>query len=405
VNNHQRAIKYSSLFYTGFVWWVLAKATASGYEKYQAMCHSVKELLYNNTFRYRGSRHLLFFGATVLLFSLVLYLRFPDRSWFSLLKLTLTNALFFFGYAYLTIFLLIPEFLIKRKIGYFILLFVLSGLGLSVLKLAFSETIFYAAIAPQIMAVPHELGLRAIVMNTKDMSFIVAVFCVAKYVKDFLYVEQLRKALETQKKNAQQKLLRSQFDPHFMFNTINNLYALSLLNPEQTKEVIHRIKIILNYMIGESQKEFVMLSQEIALVENYIHIEKLRYGKRLKISLNTEGAVDTASVPPMVLFFLVENCFRHGSSLDAGVPWINIRVKAEPGQLSLCTENSKPDGNNTSATSYDEGEGLKSLRKRLELLYSPGGYEWNIENGAKLFKLKIVLKNNYNSELLQATYR
>lgn len=367
------------------------------------MCDTLKELLYNKTFRYRGSRHVLFFAATVLLFSLVLWLSYPNRSWFNLLKLTFVNALFFFAYAYITIFLLIPEFLMKRKVAYFMLLFVLSGFGLSVLKLAFSETIFYAAIAPQFAATSGELGLRAIVMNTKDMSFIVAGFCVAKYVKDFVYVEQLRKALEAQKKNARQKLLHSQFDPHFLFNTINNLYALSLLQPAQTKEIIRRIKTILRYIIDHSQKEFVSLRQEIALVENYIQIEKLRYGARLKISLTTEGALDAAIVPPMVLFFLVENCFRHGSSLDAGVPWINIGVKAEAGQLCLCTENSKP-GRGAAPVASD-GEGIKNLRKRLDLLYSPGGYEWRVENRPSLFKLKLVLKNNYNSELLQPTYR
>ena len=165
-------------------------------------------------------------------------------------------------------------------------------------------------------------NLRFIIVNTKDMTFIVALFCIAKYVKDYMYAERIWKILEMKNKEAQLKLYQSQFDPHFLFNTINNLYALSLLNPKKTKEVIERIKIVLKYITGDTQKEFVDLQHEILLVENYIQLEKLRYGKRLKVEFETEGNLLSQKIPPMILFYLVENCLKHGSSLDAGTPWI-----------------------------------------------------------------------------------
>src|SRR5680860_1691796 len=134
------------------------------------------------------------------------------------------------------------------------------------------------------------------------MTFIVALFCIAKYVKDYMYAERIWKILEMKNKEAKLKLYQSQFDPHFLFNTINNLYALSLLNPKKTKEVIERIKIVLKYITGDTQKKFVDLQHEILLVENYIQLEKLRYGKRLKVEFETEGNLRSQKIPPMILF-------------------------------------------------------------------------------------------------------
>ena len=365
----------------------------------------MKKLLYDNTFLYRGSRHLLFFSATVLVFSLILYVQHKEHGYFHLLKVTFVNALFFFSYAYITIFLLIPEFLIKRKIGFFILLFILIGFGLSALKLISSDTIFYAFISPENIPEAGFMDFRSMVVNTKDMSFIVAVLCIAKYVKDYIYAEQIRTGLEKQKKAAQQKLLGSQFDPHFLFNTINNLYALSLLNPVKTKEVIFRIKIVLNYIISESQKEFVRLSEEISLVENYIQLEKLRYGKRLQIAFTKEGDMENTKTPPMILFFFVENCFKHGSSLDAGVPWINVLVKVDGSKLLLVTENSKPRSGVHPGNVEMEGEGFKNLTKRLAILYGKDGYRLSIENRDTSFKASLELQTKDIFEVLQSTYR
>ncbi|MFV0590198.1 MAG: sensor histidine kinase [Draconibacterium sp.] len=363
----------------------------------------MNKLLYNNGLWYRGSRHFLFFVSMVLLFSFVLLSQHPNESYLNLLKITLINALFFFSYAYITIFLLVPEYLLKHKVLYFILFFALVGIALSALKLLVSETIFYASISPGAVPESGIMSLRFIVMNAKDMTFIVAVLSIAKYVKDFLYAERLRKELEEEGRQAQQKLMQSQFDPHFLFNTINNLYALSLLNPEKTKEVILRIKEVLKYIIDESPKDSVLLSDEITLIENYIQLEKLRYGKRLKVSLETQGELNKVRIPPMVLFLLTENCFKHGSRLDAGIPWIKIAVNADDNKIVLQTENSFPKTATGNTTGNDAVHGLKSLEKRLTLLYQKDGYNLNINSEDSVFHVKLELKKNL--EISFSTYR
>lgn len=347
------------------------------------------KLIFDNSLKYRATRHLLFFLTTVLVFTAVLHVQDKDESMVKALWIVLLNAILFFSYAYITIFLLIPELLLSKKIVWFIVLFLLVGIALSALKLIVSDQIFYSSISPENIGRKGVFNLRFIVVNTKDMTFIVALFCIAKYVKDFIYAERVRELLAIETKEAQRKLFQSQFDPHFLFNTINNLYAISLLNPVKTIEVISRIKTVLNYIIEEIQKARVDLQSEIELVKNYIQLEKLRYGSRLKVDLNVMGNIEAHKIPPMILFFLIENAFKHGSSLDAGTPWIKAEVKAEPESTILWVENSKP--SNPASTNQKENQ-LMHLRKRLDIMYKPNGYELKIDETEDLYSVYIKLK-------------
>ena len=363
----------------------------------------MNKLLYNNSVLYRGTRHILFFVITVVLFTGILFVQSENDNLPHIFGITLGNAFFFFGYAYITIFLLVPELLLKAKPFWFIVVFLLIGIGLSALKLLFSDYIFYASIAPENISGNGAFNLRLIVMNTKDMTFIVALFCIAKYVKDYILTEDLRKKLEQQHRKAQTTLLQSQFDPHFMFNTINNLYALSLLNPGKTNEVISRMKIVLTYIINESLKEFVTLEDEVELVENYLQLEKLRYGKRLKVSYKTEGDLTAAKIPPMILFLLVENSFKHGSSLDAGAPWITILVQATAEEIIIETENSKPEGLQKKRKEIERGSGYSGLKRRLNIIYDGQGYNLKVKDMGDKFKVRLELKNTHEDRHL--TYR
>lgn len=364
----------------------------------------MNRLLFDIKLKYRFFRHFIFFITVVFSFAIVLYTRKDDMSFVNVLFVTFTNSLFFLGYAYISIFLLIPEFLLKNKIGWFLLLFILVGFGLSALKIVISDEIFYSAISPENFTDKKMKSLHFILTNTKDMTFIVALFCVAKYAKDYIYNENLRRKLEKQNKEAQRRLLQSQFNPHFLFNTINNLYALSLLKPETTNEITERLQIVLGYIVEQSQRDFVSLEDEFFLVENYILLEKIRYGDRLKIDLKKEGELRSWNVPPMVLFFLVENCFKHGSSPDAKEPWIGIKVKATQQSIVFFVANSKPLDSVQKSNNGQDDKGLNNLRKRLDILYNKDGYKIEINDSIESYTIKLELTKALN-EISWKTYR
>ena len=360
----------------------------------------MNQFLYNNSLRFRFIRHMLFFLITIVVFSTILFVQNNSESFVGTLSVTFINALFFYSYAYITIFFLIPELLLTNKVGWFVALFLLVGVAFSALKLLVSDQIFYSSISPENIEKSGILNLRFIAVNTKDMTFIVALFCIVKYIKDYLFAEETRKVNTKQTKEAQRKLFQTQFDPHFLFNTINNLYATSLLNPLKTKEVLSRIKIVLNYIIDQIQHEYVELESEIELAKNYIQLEMLRYGNRLKVDFKIEGDTQSHKISPMILFFLIENCFRHGSSLDAGKPWINIEIKLEPGKTQLLVENSKPSNQQHEIKNNQQ---LKHLRKRLNIMYKPGGYDLKIWDTDNSYKVYIELKQEIGNR--QNTYR
>lgn len=364
----------------------------------------INRFFYDNRLLYRVFRHLMFFLVTVSVFSVIHYVQSSEILFVSSFSITMFNAIFFFGYAYITIFLLIPELLIKGRWIWFILLFSLVGIAISALKLVFSKDIYYAFIAPENIQRQGMVSLRFIFVNAKDMTFIVALFCIAKYLKDYLYIETARKKLERENREAQARLLQSQFDPHFLFNTINNLYALSLLNHEKTTEIIHRIKTVLEYIFEDSQKDLVPLDREIALTDNYIQLEKLRYGKRLNTVFSVRGDTSSVKIPPMSLFILVENCFKHGSSLDAGNPWIEIALSVEKGKLYFSSKNSKPETViKKENTEYEKG-GLQNLRKRLDLIYSGNGYSMQIVDKRHTFCVTLEIHLN-KADVSNHTYR
>jgi two-component system, LytTR family, sensor kinase len=356
------------------------------------------DFLYNQNFRYRLARHLSFFWLTVLIFVAILHFREKGKDLTEVFFTVFLNALFFFGYAYITIFIIIPEFILKNRFIWAALIFLLVGIGLSSIKLLSSGEIFYSSLSPENIEQTGFFNLRFIIVNTKDMSFIVALFCIVKYAKEYLHADKIRKELEEQNKEAQNKLLQSQFDPHFLFNTINNLYALSLLDPDKTNKVIARMKSVLEYIIGESQKRFVSISLELGLLEDYIQLEKLRYGDRLNISVAKNMDYTYEKVPPMVFFVLVENCFAHGSSLDAGNPWIKVELAASIDYIVFKTLNSKPVNGSSVKPLGKEGVSLSNLKKRLDLLYKEN-YSLILNDKENTFEVELKLKRSVNADL------
>lgn len=159
-----------------------------------------------------------------------------------------------------------------------------------------------------------------------------------------IWFEQQKEKFEIEKRTLQSELnlLKAQIHPHFLFNTLNNLYALSLINSEKTTDVIRKFKRILQFSIHDAQLKRVPLQKELDMIHDYIEIEQIRYGDRLRVEYQITGSAEKLEIAPFILFTLVENCFKHGSSADAGKPWIKLSLHVKDGLIIFETKNSIP---------------------------------------------------------------
>lgn len=163
--------------------------------------------------------------------------------------------------------------------------------------------------------------------------------------------------------------LKAQIHPHFLFNTLNNLYVLTLQKSEKAPTTVLKLSEMLDYILYQCNDTRVTIEKETALIQNYIELEKLRYGDRLKLELEENIDNKNVLIAPLVLISIVENAFKHGASGAIDTPTIKISIEVKNHQLSFHVYNTKARIAQKDETNYKHGIGLKNTKKQLELLY------------------------------------
>jgi hypothetical protein len=184
-----------------------------------------------------------------------------------------------------------------------------------------------------------------------------------------LHLNELqKKEADRQRVMAEMNLLKAQIQPHFLFNTLNNLYGLALSSSVHTADSIMRLSKIMEYMLYNAEREQVPLAGEIQYIHDYIELEKLRYGHRLQVSWDIDGSLGHHLIIPLLLFPFIENAFKHGTHREDGDTWISVSCKQEDGAIVYRVVNSI--STLPGKTTNGRGYGLQNLRKRLELAYT-----------------------------------
>ena len=202
------------------------------------------------------------------------------------------------------------------------------------------------------------------------------------------YIEK-QKLLELHEKKREAELnaLKNQLNPHFLFNTLNSLYLLALKKSDKTVTVIENLSHILDYMLYRCDKKFVLLKDELNLINKYIELEQIRYGKRVTINYD-ESITGSEKIAPLLLLTFVENAFKHGVSEEIKTATINIQVKNIGNQFSFEIKNSKPFTGEK--TKERKSLGLLNVKKQLELLY-PKSHELNITDATNTYFTQLKL--------------
>jgi two-component system sensor histidine kinase AlgZ len=198
---------------------------------------------------------------------------------------------------------------------------------------------------------------------------------------------------------AELNALKAQVHPHFLFNTLNNLYALTLNNSPKSSQVVLGLSDILRYMLYECNTDKVSLKQEVLVLQQYISLEKLRYEDRLDLNFTVDGSLENKWISPLMMLPFIENAFKHGTSEKQGEVWININLTVDGNVLKFKVSNSKPDYVSGNVDKQFGHIGLQNVKKRLDLLY-PTGYQLKIfdDNDAYLVVLELELSHRSQTE-------
>ncbi|HET9432747.1 MAG TPA: histidine kinase, partial [Chitinophagaceae bacterium] len=193
---------------------------------------------------------------------------------------------------------------------------------------------------------------------------------------------------QQEKITAELQLLKAQVHPHFLFNTLNNIYSFSLENSPKTPHMILKLSSLLSYMLNDCKAEEVQLEKEIEIMKNYIDLEKERYGNKIEISWDVEGDIKNKFVSPLLMLPFLENAFKHGISEQIEKPTLSVNISVKSDTLRCKITNSKNEfvRHRTNST----GIGINNVKKRLDFIY-PDSYELKMHDEGNFFVVSLIV--------------
>lgn len=203
---------------------------------------------------------------------------------------------------------------------------------------------------------------------------------------NFIRTLQNQVKITEDKKQAEIQFLKSQINPHFIFNTLNNIYSLIVSKSDLALNAIEKLSEIMRFTTYQTQKEHISISEEISYCNSLIDLENIRSLKPIQLELYTDLADENQQIPPYILFPFVENCIKHGVINDEENPPI-LSITCRKNNLTILSENLK----NSSLKDEHSGIGFENLQKRLDY-YFPEKYEWKISNETDSFKSKLIIQ-------------
>lgn len=279
----------------------------------------------------------------------------------------------------------IPHLLMKGRYVAFIATVAAWGLG----------GIYFNSLYREYVFIPLQdfLGFKVIFRDTKEvgsylcMTTTAAEFSILSLFKHWTIKQQEWRQAEQEKITAQLELLKAQLHPHFLFNTLNNIYGFALGYSPKTPQLILKLSSLLSYMLYECRANDVLLEKEVEIMKHYIDLERERYGDKIDISINIEGSIRDRFIAPLLILPFLENAFKHGTSEQIERPWMSVDIVVKDDVLKCKVINSK----NEVVLFHENGVGICNIRKRLELLY-PQKHELKLADEGAFFVVALSLE-------------
>lgn len=276
---------------------------------------------------------------------------------------------------------LIPRYLAKRKVALYILLMlvgIIVAMGINIIN----HYLFYASDDAHGWKLKHQLydaGFLAIVVW--------GVSTASRITTEWFNNEVMRKEAEQKQISAELAFLKSQINPHFLFNSLNNIYALChRSNDPEAAEAIAKLSGLMRYMLFGSATSTVKLKDEIEYLRNYLDLQKMRINKDIEVSFVIKGEVDNFEIAPLLLIPFVENAFKYGLSYVSN-SFVRIECTVEKSALKFCVQNTVHERGKSELSS---GIGLENVKRRLTLLY-PGKHSLRINDSNGIFDVELTI--------------
>ena len=288
---------------------------------------------------------------------------------------------------YFLFYYLIPKYFRKEQYQKIALLFILCLLG-SVIGFRIMFTPMYHLMdgeAPDF----NVFSFRRVFYTLTDILSGLGLAASVKLMKGRIFAMKKERELREEKRIAELNFLKAQSNPHFLFNTLNNLYGLARKNNPNTAPSILKLSNMMRYIIHECSSSTIPIHQELQIIEDYIALEKLRYDDRLKLNFKTEIDDDSQEIAPLILLPFVENAFKHGAGESRFDIQIDIDLRLKNKGLYFQVRNSCDE--DTKAIS--EGIGLKNINRQLELIYGDH-YSLDIQPATNSFSITLQIQLN-----------
>lgn len=339
-------------------------------------------------FRSRIGYHLLFW--LILYLYSTIYAGFISKAYaYSFYDFTVKLP-FIIGICYFNIYYLLPTFLAKKRYTVYLVSLFFAILFPTVVLQIMLNSLVYANLCPRHYVSDALFSYE----NTLDKMFSITTIVLfttgLKLSKDWLTQQQKIAEIKRQQLKTELQFLKLQISPHFFFNTLNNLYALVLKKSDLAPDVVLKFSDMVSYLLYESDHEKAFLKKEIEVIKNYLSLEELRFGDRVKVDFTLSGNLDNFNIPPLILLPFVENCFKHGTKNLLEKVDISIRLSIENNLLHLVINN--PAAIKPPQPEKNSGVGLKNVKRRLDLIYGDD-YELNITEQDQQFKVSLKISS------------
>ncbi len=296
---------------------------------------------------------------------------------------------------YINTLLLIPQLLFRKKVWWYLLAVLTCFVLIYLINISFDEYFHIEKWKrPQPLAEldnrflkegqrPDPQHLFVVMSTILTFAFGLIFTAVSRALKQ----DKDKEEMEKEKLTAELAFLKNQINPHFFFNTLNNIYSFVGSNPDKARQTIHQLSKLMRYMLYETDKQTIPIGKEVAFLEDYIKLMKLRLAEDVAVDLKVDQLEDHLEVPPLIFIPFIENAFKHGVSYEQPSS-LSISLTSDQSGIYFDISNSIHKKSNTGETG---GIGLTNIRKRLELLYPKQNYRLDIQQKDSKFTVNLIL--------------